>query len=464
MGYNGEVYKEISNDFLKFTKEINLKSKSKKLIELYYFPEVKNEIEGFFNKAKHILENNDTLNPKVTAMVEILKDVSSKGDIVSKKSDLDTFLIGNGIHEFEKNIDFSNSENHQYNIISSEIVEEVNNYLEIEDCGLILETLNKISILRRNNKEENFENVKYILLSGNSKILKAAFNTTIFERFNIPLATNLNFIINRFWFKLNKGFSQKDFPSSFNIITKSQIILSKILNDSIGEKYDELQDKFKKGFITKEQAVNRIKDLRIQSKKPEEIKNEIASEILDFITIDSLEDYIENQNHYKEKSRKFDEISDQLIKKTENSKNLRKDFKTNLKERILEKQGIINEHQNNQLESTEYSNNRIKLIRNILILILVLFYLFLIAFIFYFGWEIMEKYTYIIGIPVTIILLGSKILKKPLNFENKMDSLKRKIEKRRIEKKSKYSQSEIDNAHLEIIKLKNQIIDLEHEE
>jgi len=106
--------------------------------------------------------------------------------------------------------------------------------------------------------------------------LKIAFESSIFERFKIPLATNLNFIINRFWFKLNKGFSNKDFPSSFSVLTKSQIILSKILNDNIGEKFDDLQKKYQKGEITKEDAVNRINDLRINAKKPEEIKEELT--------------------------------------------------------------------------------------------------------------------------------------------------------------------------------------------
>nr|WP_315026349.1 hypothetical protein [uncultured Chryseobacterium sp.] len=463
-GYNGDVYKEIAFDFLNFTKEINTKSRDRKLIKLLYFPEAKNEIEGFFTKAKHILEKNETLNPRVTAMVDILKNVTSQSDLISKKSDLYTFLHRNDIQEYTNNIEVTSRENFEYNIISNELVEEINKYLKIDNSESILEIFNKISILRKNNTEENFENVRYILLSGNSKTIKAAFNTSVFERFRIPLATSLNFIINRFWFKLNKGFSQKDFPSSFNILTKSQIILSKILNDSIGEKYDELQTKFRNGDITKEQAINRIKDLRIQSKKPEEIKQEIANDVLDFITIDSLEDYIENQAHYKEKSKKFDEISIKLKEKTKDSIIFKEQLIQNIKDRITEKKEIIYAFNNVKSISSTYSSKVIKRLRLLLFFILLTFYLALIISIIYYGWDKMEKYTYLLGIPFTVFLLGTTIFKKQVRFENVLESIKIRIEKNEIEKKSKHTPFEIENLRTEIKQLEEEISTLEKDQ
>lgn len=457
MGYNGEIYKEIAEDFLKFTKEINTKSKPQKLIKLQYFPEVRNEIEGFFTKAKHILERNEILNPRVTAMVEILKDVKSRSDLLNKKSDLYSFLAKNSIEENDTTIDVTKRENFEFNIISQEIIEEINKSLEIENCESILETFNKISVLRRNSHEENFENVRYILLSGNSKTLRAAFNTSINERFRIPLATNLNFIINRFWFKLNKGFSQKDFPSSFNIITKSQIILSKILNDNIGEKYDELQIKFKNGEITKEQAINRIKDLRVSAKKPEEIKSEITREVLDFITLDSLEDYIEKQSHYKEKSKKFDSLSEELEEKKRHSIQLREQLVQSKKTLMNEKKLIINEYNLAKTNAETYAGKSVKYLRTILVMLIILFYGLLIASIFYYGWDKMEKYTYMLGIPSILILLCANILKKQIRIENLIEWFKLKVHNNFMSNKSKYSEIEFQTANDDIQKLEEEI-------
>lgn len=166
-------------------------------------------------------------------MVTILEGCSSKGDILGKKSDLYTNLYRLGINEFTDELRVTDQENHQFNLIDEETINELNKILNIDYSNNILSTLNKISLLRRNDTEGTFENAKFILLSGNSKTLKAAFNSTVNDRFRIPLATNLNFIINRFWYKLNKGFSNKDFPTSFSIISQSQIVLSKILNDTL---------------------------------------------------------------------------------------------------------------------------------------------------------------------------------------------------------------------------------------
>lgn len=461
MGYNGEIYKDIAHDFLKFTKEINSKSAQKKYIKLQYFPEVKSEIEGFFTKAKHIFERNESLNPRVTAMVDILKDVKSQSDLLNKKSDLFTFLSRNGIEENSITIDVTKSENYEFNIISQEVIQEVNTSLGIDNCESILETFNKISILRRNSNEENFENVRYILLSGNSKTLRAAFNTSINERFRIPLATNLNFIINRFWFKLNKGFSQKDFPSSFNIITKSQIILSKILNENIGEKYDELQLKFKNGEITKEQATNRIKDLRVSAKKPEEIKREITREVLDFITLDSLEDYIEKQSHYKEKSKKFDSLNIELEEKKKHSIQLKEQLIQSKKELVNEKKQIINNYNFAKVNADNSSIKYVKYIRTILVMLIILFYGLLIAAIFYYGWDDMEKYTFMLGIPSIVILLCAKILKKQIGLENLIDWFKLKVFNNHMLKNSKYSEIEFQNANDDIQKLEKEIENLE---
>ena len=82
-GYNGELYKQFAEDFMKFVYEINKNNQKNKknLINLLYFPEVKEEIESFFAKAQYILEGKDNLNPKVTAMTEIINGCSEKADL-----------------------------------------------------------------------------------------------------------------------------------------------------------------------------------------------------------------------------------------------------------------------------------------------------------------------------------------------------------------------------------------------
>lgn len=455
-GYNGELYKQFAEDFMKFVYEINKNNQKNKknLINLLYFPEVKEEIESFFAKAQYILEGKDNLNPKVTAMTEIINGCSEKADLLNKKSDLYTLLIRRGIKLYDKEIDVTSEENHKYNIISQEIVEKINRELKINTGEEILATLNNISILRKEQNDSNFENTRYILLSGNIKTLKIAFESSIFERFKIPLATNLNFVINRFWFKLNKGFSNKDFPSSFSVLTKSQIILSKILNDNIGEKFDDLQKKYQKGEITKEDAVNRINDLRIKAKKPEEIKQENAKDVLDFIALDSTDDYIQQQNHYREKSKNFDKVSIELEEKKEENVSLKLKFINEKRERIKEKEDIISDFEIKKKDA-EKKSDRIARILKWTIYIIPIFLLFFC--IFYFGWDIMEKYTYIIGVlyPFIFPIFLRKI------FNSILNKIRDNLIHNKIRKTSKYTFEEIEKLKKEVKKLNSEIIDIE---
>lgn len=455
-GYNGELYKQFAEDFMKFVYEINKNNQKNKknLINLLYFPEVKEEIESFFAKAQYILEGKDNLNPKVTAMTEIINGCSEKADLLNKKSDLYTLLIRRGIELYDKEIDVTSEENHKYNIISQEIVEKINRELKINTGEEILATLNNISILRKEQNDSNFENTRYILLSGNIKTLKIAFESSIFERFKIPLATNLNFVINRFWFKLNKGFSNKDFPSSFSVLTKSQIILSKILNDNIGEKFDDLQKKYQKGEITKEDAVNRINDLRIKAKKPEEIKQENAKDVLDFIALDSTDDYIQQQNHYREKSKNFDKVSIELEEKKEENVSLKLKFINEKRERIKEKEDIISDFEIKKKDA-EKKSDRIARILKWTIYIIPIFLLFFC--IFYFGWDIMEKYTYIIGVLYSFIF---PIFLRKI-FNSILNKIRDNLIHNKIRKTSKYTFEEIEKLKKEVEKLNSEIIDIE---
>lgn len=452
-GYNGELYKQLAEDFMKFVFEINTNNQKnkKKLINLLYFPEVKDEIDSFFAKAQYILEGKDNLNPKVTAMTEIINGCSEKADLLNKKTDLYTLLSRRGIELYDKEIDVTSEENHKYNIISQEIVEKINRELKTNTGEDILATLNNISILRKDQNESNFENTRYILLSGNSKTLKIAFESSIFERFKIPLATNLNFIINRFWFKLNKGFSNKDFPSSFSVLTKSQIILSKILNDNIGEKFDDLQKKYQKGEITKEDAVNRINDLRINAKKPEEIKQEIAKDVLDFIVLDSTDDYIQRQNHYREKSKNFDKVSIELEEKKEENFSLKQKIINEKRERIKEKEDIISDFEIKKKDAEKKSDRIARTLKWTIYIIPILLLFFCI---FYFGWDIMEKYTYIIGVFSIFSIFLRKI------FNSILNKIRDKLIHNKIRKTSKYTFEEIEKLKKEVEKLNSEIINI----
>ena len=135
-----------------------------------------------------------------------------------------------------------------------------------------IKLLNYINVKRKEVSNIGFENSKYILLTGKyNTTLKISRAEEIKASANVPLATDLNFITNLFWFKLNKGLGNNEYPKSFDIVTKSQIILLSRLNESLASIFEELQTNSKNGNITENEAAQVIAKLRQEVKKPEEI-------------------------------------------------------------------------------------------------------------------------------------------------------------------------------------------------
>ena len=412
-GFNGELYQKLANDFLVYVREINQKAQ-KKLIKLKYFEDVKNDIDNFFTKAKYLIEGNEKPYPNSTAMVSIVNGCITVGDVLGKKSDFYTLLKSHSIEE-DTYKGYVNAENHRYNMVSKEIIEIVSKEIKV-DSEPFLRFLNYVSIHRREAKTNNFENIGYILLTGNSTTLKVAWNDLMKDDGFVPLATHLSFLTNKFWFKLNKGFGKSSLPTSFDIITKSQIVLSKVLNDSVGEKYQELQNDFKFGRLTEEQAKARIVDLRNQVRKPEEIKNDIVNDVLYAISEDSLEKFIQEQTHFKIKAEQQHEDNLMLLRDLESKSRVEQELLDTKIDLLNEKLNLkeILERQKEPLDikaKRKYRNLKITISG-----LIIGYYILLMAAIFYFTWNKMEQYTFILStIPIVVSILYLLLREQTIN-------------------------------------------------
>ena len=316
-GYNGELFKILFNDFFTFVKEINSQSinkNGKKKIHLKYFSEVKNEIERFFKKAEFIINGEDNLNTYKTAMAYIVNRCKIPSDIIEKKALFYDLLKTNGITE-DTYTEYYSAKNHKFNIEDQSIIESLQSSIVTDyDIRENLKFLNYVNILRQGASDRNFENIGYILLSGNATTIQLAWHDLIKPNGNVPLATTLTFLTNKLWFKLGKGFGKNNYPKTFDIITKAQIVLSTQVNDSISYKYDSLQEKLKKGELNEKQALATIVELRRESKKPEDIKADDLSDILDTISENNIEKYVQEQELFKIQTQKQKEENENLKK------------------------------------------------------------------------------------------------------------------------------------------------------
>lgn len=332
-GYNGNLYKKLFEEFFELVKEINARAK-KMLIRLEYFPEVKSEIDNFFENACQIIEGKVPLNPKSTAMTSIVEGCKTRSDVLSKKTEFLLSLNKKSIVE-NSDINYFSRDNHEFNIIDGETIKSISEELNI-DIYENINFLNYINILRNRDANSDFEHISHILVTRNSLTIKLAFNEKFKQNGTVPLATSLNWITNRFWFKLNKGFGDGKFPISFDIISKAQIILSSDLNKSIGEVYDELLRKYKAGEITEEYVRAAIVELRSQVRKPEEIDFNDVSPILDALSENNLEVFIKEQELARDEFKKQSIENMRLQGDLQTSENEKKAFRIKLDQKQKE--------------------------------------------------------------------------------------------------------------------------------
>jgi hypothetical protein len=303
-GYNGILFSEIFNDFFKLVNDINSSNNQKKIINLHYFEETKNEIESIFKVAEDIISGRKTNNSTKIAMAKILENCNTPSDVIQKKSIFFQNLRNKSISPFHE-IDYFKT--HTLNIESEETLKKIESEIkkkseyDEEESRLYLKIFNKINVLRNGINNIGFDRMKYVFLTANQYALNMSFSETLRPEKNFTsYATRIDYITNRFWFKLKKGFTDKNgTPKIFSIISNSQIQLASQLNFSIEKEFIQLTDKYKKGELTKESAVSLNIELREHSKSPEDIGEFEAEEIYDFLNNRDKTQYYHDKQYWK---------------------------------------------------------------------------------------------------------------------------------------------------------------------
>lgn len=462
-GFDGKIQQSLFSDLLDYVKQIN---KNKELIKLLYFEDVESEIDRFFAKAEQIINGYETLDPSRAAMASICNGCKSPSDIIIKREEFFELLIENNIKKDDYE-DYYTQHNHEYNITDTNTIEVLNKSIGRGDVTENMRFLNFINIHRQNDQNENFENIGAILLTGNTTTQRVAWHKSIKNNGNVPLATNINFLTTKFWFKLNRGFGGNDYPTSFGILTKSQMILSAQLNESVNIQYKKVQEKSNNNELSEKVAIASIASLRSQVIKPEEIEQYNLDSILDSISDQNIERYILEQELLKDeiekgslaKEKLENDLSSkdkQLIDTKEN--NIILSDKINLaKTQLLKEKNIsiaIIEDLKKPIDkdiSNSYRNQKI-----ILILFVFVGYAFSYYLIVTIGWDILEQWTWIAStIPVLFYLLFLLIKEKTFNPLDILNARKNKIQT------EKYNHYNIDTKLL--IQLKIERDELEKE-
>jgi hypothetical protein len=306
LGYNGLLYKAMFDDFYRLASEINTSSRSKVgkgRITLKYFEENKKEIEGFFYVAELIIEGKANLDPSKTAMITILNGSRSPSDVITKKAKFFTELQRLAINVERRTDFYSDSrlnieDQRTLDLLRAQCSESGHKFDE-DGCRHYLKLFTRINVLRQGANNVGFERVGFILMSANSVAHFVANSPYVREdRKSIPFATDIEFIIDRLWFKLKKGLGKNHgIPGAIDVVTKARLVLSAQVRRAVAEKYSTLLEEFKQGKLSKDQAAALNAELRERASKAEDITPDKVSDNLLFI------DETDIETHLREKAK-----------------------------------------------------------------------------------------------------------------------------------------------------------------
>ncbi len=316
MGYNGEVYKELMNDFLRLVDSANI---NKEKIHIRYFTETKDEIIQYFEMAKRILLGKSPLLNH-SAMKSIINGCSSVTDIDDKISDFflklrtQYHIIEDEKESYYTPDDFSQNLESQY--VSGQ------NVTTNEDMLKSIKYVSHINKLRKGKEYNNYILCEYIFITE-SKMTLDMSKKIISESDNIKsqYAINLFKITNILWYKLNKGFGSNVYPKNISAVINARIVLSSMISQRISEDYEKIKKQYSENEITQEELSQRLLFLRNKPSTPDEIDNNIDTS-LDF-SLEAFNNYVAGIEKNKETIMQQEKIIFELQEENEfnNSKN-----------------------------------------------------------------------------------------------------------------------------------------------
>jgi hypothetical protein len=313
-GFNGELHEKIFGEFHELIKEVSGRTVRDAKIELRYFDETKREIDDFFYAAERIVEQHQQPDPSKQAMLHIVNGCKSAADVMLKKANFYDALRRLRINP-ETECDYYNPPTYIVESVSAvNTVKKGNPEFDEEKIAGVLKLFTKINYMRNGVNNRGLEQSGAILVSGKNITRSIAFSEAVYsESKQIPFATDVDFLTERVWFKLNKGFGDgSKLPISFDIVARAQVILSTQAGNKVGEEYRALKSKVDAGQMSMESAGYLVSELRSRTVKPEDFSPENVDETVSFMHSDFIEDTLRQKSLLERKVQEGEKTKSQV--------------------------------------------------------------------------------------------------------------------------------------------------------
>lgn len=282
-GYNGELYKQLADDFFNQVRAAN--ADGKKRITLKYFYDVKIEIDDFFFTAENIVSGKRAKFLDKPAMIAITSGCTSSSDVTIKKSDFyHNLQFGYGILEDSFN-DYYSESLFKTNLESFEYDDEEDKAKKKE---LGIKYISHINKLRSGKRFENDIDSEYLLVTNAKATLLISREQT--DRIKndegiehlANFAVTLDKITSLLWYKLGNGFGKKDFPTNVNAVLRARAVLSSSIAKKVSHAFFDTKKEYESGKITVDALAARVIMLRNKPMLPEELQGDDIDTIMDF--------------------------------------------------------------------------------------------------------------------------------------------------------------------------------------
>lgn len=303
-GYDGVLFETLFKEFIELVKEINLKASNEARIHIKYFPETKQEVDSIFTAAEHLFKERRFADPSRTAMQHLLSDCKSRSDIIAKRGMFYSLLDRYNITQ-EADLDYYNPP--KFNCESRETLEVLTSeFPEVagDKIANALKFFTKINYLRGGVSNRGLEHSKAILVSGKNLSRNLAWHSQVMTiEGAIPFSTDLDYLTERFWFKLGKGFGGNTKSLvSFDVVARAQIILSTQVSSKVSGEFKELIRRVESGQMQTNDANFIIADLKTKTTKPEDLSADSIEHLSEFLDVDSIEAGIRTRRLLEEKA------------------------------------------------------------------------------------------------------------------------------------------------------------------
>lgn len=364
LGYNGEIYQRAAEDMLEQVRNANKKTNH---IRMYYFREVKAEIDRFFNIAQDIVAGKKRVMFS-TAMSSILNGCKDVSDVIDKQSDFYNALK-NRYHIFQDDHDdeFYSAQNYQFNLESAEYDRNDDKTQEA------VRFISHINVLRKGQKYTDYMKSGHLIVTETRRIQEISDKFS--EKHNCGYSLPMSRITNILWFKMGYGFGMNIYPYNTSAAIKARMVLAGSIAGKISAVYEQTMAEYKANGLSEEQVMDRIKWLKEKQTTPEKIKTDNLEELLDF-SADAIQRYEDACEASRLQAKEKDGIIARISQESELKDSTIEKMKIELgsKDDRIEQQEIeLNAYREAEKQKEKVKKTRIRICKSLGMFVIKLF-------------------------------------------------------------------------------------------